>query len=166
MSQSIKLYEISDMMRAVLDGLQVVDEDGVVYDATNIDELNAMHEEKAEALALYIKEQEALRVALNNEISDLIRRKQSIAKRMDNLKDYLFVEMEKVGKTKVETPRVSVSIHWTKVVNVYDMLALPDKYVRQVIDNQPDKVKIREALNAGEDVPGADFFEHENLIIK
>jgi hypothetical protein len=41
--------------------------------------------------------------------------------------------------------------------------AIPDEYLKKTITYTPDKMAIKEALEVGEDVPGAHLEQGENL---
>lgn len=83
------LYELSDAIRQVIDrGFALDEETGeITFDETNLDELRLMFREKAEACALYVKDQRALAKAIRDEERSLAERRRSAERRADRWRD-------------------------------------------------------------------------------
>lgn len=157
------LYQISSEYMAVLDGGMVVDEDTgeVLFDDSNLDELQAAFEDKLEACALYLKNLESDAEAIKAEEKALADRRRTIERKAERMRDYVSSCVQDVAGCKFETPRVSLSLRKSKRVEVFDLGAVPVDYVVRKETIQPDKKAIKDAIGSGESVPGAvvrDFF--------
>lgn len=151
------LYQISSEYMAVLDGGMVVDEDTgeVLFDDSNLDELQAAFEDKLEACALYLKNLESDAEAIKAEEKTLADRRRTIERKAERMRDYVSSCVQDVAGCKFETPRVSLSLRKSKRVEVFDLGAVPGEYVVRKETIQPDKKAIKDAIGSGESVPGA-----------
>lgn len=153
------LYELNEAIENF--DLKVDDETGEIINLSELEELELEREEKVENIALWIKNLVAESTAIQAEMKNLRARSQAAQNKADRLKNYLTLCL---GGKKFSTPRVSVSYRKSKAVNITDLLALPEKY--QKVDIAAEKLEIKKALEAGEDVPGAELEERESTIIK
>lgn len=51
-----------------------------------------------------------------------------------------------MGLNKIETPLGNFSLRKSESVNIIDSTKIPSEYVNVVIENKPDKVKIKDAI--------------------
>lgn len=129
-------------------------ETGEVLDTDALDALDMELGEKLENCGLWVKGEQAMADAIAGEIKALQGRKRAIDNRVAQLKDYMRGGLELKGG-RVETPRVRLSLRkGAPRVEVDDAAAIP---ARWLVPQEPkvDKVGLRDALKAGEDVPGA-----------
>lgn len=162
----MNLFDLSDAQRKVLDGIAVVDaETGEYYDSENISELEGRIEDKIDAIACYIKEVDSDADAMKAEEQRIAKRRKAAEVRSDRLRQYLMAWMQESGRRKAETARSCVSLRRAESVKVYDDLALPDGFMRQRIENVPDKKAIKAAIKAGEQVPGAEIVSYDSMVI-
>lgn len=159
----MRLYEISEALRAVLEGGFVFDEETgeVLFDSSNLDDLTASYEEKMEACAIIKKECDADAAAIREEEKKLAERRHRLEKKSDSMADYIARNMIGDG---LQTPKVSLSWRKSKSVVIEDESAIPSDF----IEMQPkiSKKMIGEAIKAGEIVPGAEMVEKRNLVVK
>lgn len=149
----MELYEIQQHIVDVIEsGFSVDASTGEVWDSTNLDELNVAFDEKAEAVAIYIKNIEAEAEAIRAEELKLASRRRVLEARAAKMRDRLAYNMERVGAVKLNTPRCSISVRRTTRVTISNADLIPDELVR--IKREPDKKAIREILK-NENVPGA-----------
>lgn len=172
------MYELSarqaELTARVMDAAQ---EDGVVPDEL-FDEILDCDSEitvKVENCAKAVKmiEGEAIVIdgqitALNAEIERLTKRKQSTEKAAEHLKDRVAEFMVSVGKEKVKTPLFTVYPKTTVSVNVIDENKLPIDLRRQTVkvEYKPDKKLIKELIESGESVSGAELVHTTRLQIR
>lgn len=162
----MKLYEISQALREVIDGGFAVDaETGEVFDSDNLDQLNETFEDKLEACAIVCKEMQAEADALKAEADALAKRSKAAQNRVEGLKAYMLRQMQDSGSDGLKTPRAVVKVRRSSYVDVLDAAAVPDEFQETVVTAKPDKRGIMRAIKAGETVPGAELKTRESLAV-
>lgn len=151
------LYEIDS---AILDCIDA--ETGEVVDADKLNALQMEREEKVEAVALWIKDLTAEAAALKAEKQAFSERQAAAEKKAESLRKWL---ADALAGQKFKTTRVAVSFRKTESVDVPDVWALDDSFLKYA-DPTPDKQKIKAALKAGEAVTGAALVEGQSMTIK
>ena len=151
------LYEID---AAILDCIDA--ETGEVVDADKLNDLQIEREEKVEAVALWIKDLTAEAAALKAEKQAFSERQAAAEKKAESLRKWL---SDALAGQKFKTTRVAVSFRKTESVDVPDVWALDDSFLKYA-DPTPDKQKIKAALKAGEAVTGAALVEGQSMTIK
>ena len=160
----MKLYEISDAIRAALDHIDVDPETGEILNADNLHAVEAEASDKVEATALYLRELDAEAKAANEEADRMLARVKSMQKRSDYLKSMLLDALHATGKVK--TARVTVSIRTTKAVEIAEGANLPEAYTTIKTTVSPNKVAIKQALLDGVEVPGCSLEARESVSIR
>lgn len=160
----MKLYEISDAIRAALDHIDVDPETGEILNADNLHAVEAEASEKIEATALYLRELDAEAKAAKEEADRMLARVKSMQKRSDYLKAMLLNALHVTGKVK--TARVTVSIRTTKAVEVSEGADLPEAFQTVKTTVSPNKVAIKQALLDGVEVPGCHLEARESVSIR
>lgn len=160
----MKLYEISDAIRAALDHIDVDPETGEILNADNLHAVEAEASDKIEATALYLRELDAEAKAAKDEADRMIARVKSMQKRSDYLKAMLLDALHATGKVK--TSRVTVSIRTTQAVEVSEGANLPEAYTTAKTTVSPNKVAIKQALLDGVEVPGCHLEARESVSIR
>lgn len=160
----MKLYEISDAIRAALDHIDVDPETGEILSADALHAVEAEASDKIEATALYLRELDAEAKAAKDEADRMIARVKSMQKRSDYLKSMLLDALHATGKVK--TSRVTVSIRTTKAVEIAEGADLPEAYTTVKTTVSPNKTAIKDALSAGIEVPGCHIEERESVQIR
>lgn len=159
----MRLYDISEALRAVLEGGFVFnDETGeVMFDSSNLDDLKASYDEKLEACAIVKKECDADAAAIREEEKKLAERRHRLESKSARMSDYIARNMIGDG---LQTPKVSLSWRKSKQVIIEDESAIPSDF----IEMQPkiSKKMIGDAIKSGEIVPGASMIEKKNLVVK
>lgn len=160
----MKLYEISDAIRAALDHIDVDPETGEILSADALHAVEAEASDKIEATALYLRELDAEAKAAKDEADRIIARVKSMQKRSDYLKAMLLDALRATGKVK--TSRVTVSIRLSKAVEITQEQAVPEAYTTKKTTITPNKILIKEALSEGTVVPGCQLVERESVSIR
>lgn len=164
------LYEIDYQIRQFLDNMMdaVDEETGEVLDIdpTKLEELNEAREQKLENITLYIKNLDAEAKAIKEEEKNLKDRRERAEKKAERLRNLLAMSMNSAGESKFNTARCAVSFRFSKSVVITDLDMIDEAYVKKTIDVKPDKVAIKQAIEAGEDVEGAYLEEKQNIQIK
>lgn len=154
----LKLYEIDEALAACFDP-----ETGEVLDDGAFDALAEAREKKIEGVGLMVKSKAALVAELKEEKKRITDRIAVLENQNRGTREFL---ARYLGGKKFETARVRYSYRKATAVQIEDATKIPEKYIRTKITKEPDKVAIKDALKAGEEVPGAELREGANLIIK
>lgn len=162
----MRLYELSQAMKTVIDGGYVFDEETgeVIFDETNLDQLEMELNDKIEGCGLYIKNLQAESDAIKVEMNKLKERKDRLDKQSERMRNYVLKYMRTLEK--LSTPRIAISTMKSSRVEVTDADKLPDDLKRTVTEIKPDKNAIKKRLKNGETVNGAELIESTNLVIK
>ena len=168
----MKLYEITAQYQRLMDDIA----EGNIPEEAVKDTLDAVEGEfdlKMDNLACYVKSVNAEAAAIKNEIAALTERMKSKQAEADRLIEYMYGEMCKVGKTKVETARCKLTIKQNpEAVTISDNAAFIEwaqinndsllTYAQPTIN----KTKIKETIKAGETVPMCSITRNQRLEMK
>lgn len=160
------LYQISENYLNALESIEIDEETGEILNAEKLEQLQDELEVKLDRVACYVKTQTAFAEAMKTEEAALYARRKRIEKKVEYLRGLLGDTMGKLGADKFETERVKLSFRRSTSVEIEDMEALPDGFLkrREVVD--VDKAAIKAELQGGGAVPGAILQEKKNLQIK
>ena len=168
----MKLYEITKEMR-VLDELflSCIDEEtGEVKDDGVIDileqELKIQLQTKGAGIIKSFKNSEAMLNGVDEEIKRLQALKKTISNQINSRKEYIVRNMEIMGITKIETELGNLSLRKSKSVNIYDESLIDKKFIEIETKEKISKTEIKKAIEAGENVQGANIVEKNSLNIK
>lgn len=155
------LYEINeDIANFEFD---IDEETGEILNSDALDELNLEREQKIEGVALYYKNLCAEADMVKAEADTLTDRYKRLQRKADGLKDYLSYALK--GE-KFNTPKVAMSFRKSKSVHISDEHLIPDKYMNISVVKKPDKKVIKDALEKGVEVMGAEIVEKNSVQIK
>lgn len=101
--------------------------------------------------------------AIDIELDQLHARRDRFRRRDEAMRSLMLRILQWAELSKLELPEATISVSKgpTRVL-IIDERAVPDRFCRIVRD--PDRMKIREALNAFEDVPGASLSNAEPVL--
>lgn len=162
----MKLYEINEELRSLMEMVSVDEETGEVLgdiDFDRIDELVLERDTKIENIALFIKELRAEIEAMKTEVekfNDRIRVKTNKVTSLSNYLNFILIGMH---STRFETSRVVISYRKSEAVEV-DENKLPKKYMKAKLS--PDKTMIKNLIKSGHNIRGAQLVEKRNIQIK
>jgi hypothetical protein len=165
---SLTLYEIAAEYRTDLEKLADLDLD----DQTMEDTLESMGGElqtKAQSVACFIRNLEATAFAIKQAELNMAARRKALENRADRVKDYLHASMKVAGVEKIECPLFRLSVKNNPAsVEVYEPGLIPPQFMRQAEapPPAPDKSAIKEAMKAGQEVPGCRLTSGTRLEIK
>jgi len=74
--------------------------------------------------------------------------------------------MQLFGIPELKTPTLKINFRKSEQVVVNDVNALPSDYKTIKVTEQPDKIKIKQAIKDGEDVIGCELVTVQNIQIK
>ena len=164
----MKLYEIADEIELIL-SREVDFETGEVTDETlaKLEELEMARDEKALAVAAYLKGELSEADAVMREVEILKKRadghKKRAARLVGYLEQYIPAESEPLSDARSQ-------ISWRKnppSVVIQEERLLPNAYLRVIPETtEPDKKAIKEMLKSGKKVAGAILYAGKRLVIK
>jgi len=160
----MKLYEINQQIEDLLNNVDP--ETGeALFDAGALDALMLEREEKIEQVALAVKNITAEANAIAQEIRTLTERKRVLENKAESIRDYL---QRQLDGAKFQTPKVAISYRNTKSVDINEAKFWEGNpsglYVRQKLE--PDKTAIREGLEHGVNIPGAEIVTKTSMQVK
>ena len=160
------LYDIRSDLLAALNAVEVDEETGEVLNFEQLEQVNALFDDKAENVACYIKDRVRFAADLKAEEEMLYKRRKSIEKKVNFLTGYLTKCMNDVGKDFLETPRALLKFRRSTQVQIDDEKALLPEYIVETVTTRPDKIAIKKAIQDGKEVSGASLVENRTLQIK
>ena len=162
----MKLYEIPEEYRKVLEGVQVDEETGEILGTDALVEFAGDLNETIKNTGLYLFELDSEAQQIDAQIKRLKARKDGMKRRADTLKNLMLDAMTSSGLKKVSDPLVTVYLRKSTATIVDDMDILPKDLIRVKVETSPDLIAIGKKLKAGEVVPGAHLEERQNVNIK
>ena len=158
----MKLYDIAKDYAGFLES-DLPEEDLKDY----LDSIKDSFEEKASNIVSVATCLDSDVSAIDEQIKRLQARKKAITGNKERLKDYLRLNMEKAGITKINHPLFNITLGKpSKKVKVIDVDLLPDEFIDIKTEIKPNLNKIKAALKEGE-VAGAEMQDGlSRLLIK
>lgn len=163
---SLKLYEIEQQYVELAN--QIIDNDGEITEELekqlkiNENELKT----KGQAYALIIKQFEADNASIKAEKERLDNLAKSRQKTIDKLKERLLQSMNLYQLKDITTPLTKISIRNSTSTTITDESSIPKEYMIITEDKKPDKKSIKESLQNGTVVAGAELTTNQNINIK
>lgn len=155
----MKLYEIAEAYNS-LENVETTDEIQMV-----LDNIADEFDKKVENIVYYIKDFESDAEALRTEEKRLAEKRRALDNKAKYLKEYIFNSMKVVGKDKVKAGTYDLRIQKNpKSVRILNESELLDEYFKY--KKEIDKTKIKEAIEEGIEVAGAELVQGEGLRIK
>lgn len=151
----MNIYEIDAAI------MNCINEDGEVIDIDAMNQLQMERAEKIENVACWIKNLEAESEAIRNEEKNLAGRRKVNENKVESLRKYLAYALD--GQ-KFQTPRVRISYRKSTAVSIQDPEKIPAAWYKAKYEIA--KADIKEALQRGEAVPGAELVENVSMQIK
>ena len=151
------LYEIDQQLMDCIDL-----ETGEIIDAEKLNALQMERDEKIENVALWIKDLKAEIDALKAEKQAFADRQKSAERTLESLNRWL---TNALAGEKFKTTKVAVSFRKTKSVQIDNVLDLDENFLRYK-DPEPDKKAIKDAIEAGQTVKGAQLVENTSISVK
>jgi hypothetical protein len=157
----MKLYEISEQYADIQKLIESDDSESMREAiADTMQMVESEFQDKAVAVVSMTMNMEGDIEAINSQIERLQARKKVIQNKIDSIRDYLKMNMESTGISKITCPIFSITLSKpSKVVSITDESLLPDEYVSVKTSVSPDKVKIAAAIKAGIEVEGAQLID-------
>lgn len=162
----MKLYEIPEEYRKVLEGVQVDEETGEILGTDALVEFAGDLNETLKNTGLYLFELDSEAQQIDAQIKRLKARKDGMKRRADTLKNLMLDAMTSSGLKKVSDPLVTVYLRKSTATIVDNMELIPKDLLRVKVETSPDLVAISKTIKSGIEVPGAHLEERQNVNIK
>lgn len=162
------LYEIAAEYRDAATKLAELDLDAQTITDT-LEGLSGDLETKAQNVAFFVRNLQSTAAAIKQAESDMAARRKAMENRADSLTRYLLESMTVAGIEKIECPHFRLAIkNNPAAVEIFEPGLVPASFMRtpEPPPPSPDKTAIKEALKAGQDVPGARLTSGQRLEIK
>ena len=162
----MKLYEIDQQLELLLSNVD--EETGeLLIDPAAIDELMLTREAKLEGIALWIKDLRAEAAMVKAEETQLHDRHVALENKADRTAAFL---QNYLNGSTFKSAKVAVSYRKSTQVQIDQEAFWPwcldhPEYARRK-DPEPNKAAIKDALKAGEEIPGAELIENISMTIK
>jgi len=164
----MKLYELTtefNFLRQYFDG-DVSDEEGEKT-FNKLNELSKSIKIKGTNIGLIIKEAEAGIEGLKKAEYDIKQRRTNAENKIKRLKEYLKVNMENAGISKIENAYLAIKIkNNPPAVDIFNEKILPQEYMEIKFIETPNKIKIKNDIKKGKEVPGATLKENTRIEVK
>lgn len=157
MSNLPALYQLSAEFIEASRALAEMDIDPQTL-ADTLEGLQGTLELKATNVACFARNLEATAAAIKDAETQMATRRKAIENRAQHLRDYIRVNMERTGISKIESPMFAISLRKSPAsVEIFNADLLPADYMRQpeAPPPAPDKKLIAQAIKDGYEVPGA-----------
>lgn len=164
---NLSLYEIKNEYQEILVKLTNMEELTDIEISDSMAAIDCIFEEKAIAVAAFIKNCEAEESAMMDYEEKMYLRRSSLGHKIEKLKDYLKKNIAEVGKKKIKGREFTVSIRknpGSVFIKDPDLISSDYKETKKICNI--DKRKIRDAIDAGIFVEGASIVESTSLLIK
>ena len=166
--EGMKLYEISQGMIDTLDIF--LESDGNDLDKENYSEIMLFLRDelknKSSSLLKYIQDLQAKSKIAKEESDRLLKLSRVRLNKAERLKSYLVSTLQALEMKKIETDLGSYGLRRSPAVDVYDMAALPDEFIRVTEERKADKEKIKEYIKANGELKGARIVDNYSLQIR
>lgn len=162
----MKLYEIPEEYRKVLEGVQVDEETGEILGTDALVEFAGDLNETIKNTGLYLFELDSEAQQIDAQIKRLKARKDGMKRRADTLKNLMLDAMTSSGLKEVSDPLVTVYLRKSTATIVDNMELIPKDLLRVKVETSPDLVAISKTIKSGIEVPGAHLEERQNVNIK
>ena len=161
------LYELAAQYRSAADQLSDLDLPPEVV-ADTLESLSGELEEKAQSVAMLIRNLEVTAEAIKAFEASQAERRKAIERRAESLKDYIRRNMEACGITKIEGTGITLSFRKSSAVVIDEPALIPPEFMRQPEPPPPapDKKLIADAIKAGKEIAGAHVEHRQSLQIK
>lgn len=151
------LYEINQAIMACIDS-----ETGEIIDMQKLAELQLEREQKIENVALWYKNLLSDAEQYKAEKNAFAEKEQKAKNKAESLKNYLDFAL---AGDNYKSARVNVSYRQSESVIIDDIDILDERFIK-FAEPTADKVAIKNALKAGEDVKGVHLEQKSNIQIK
>lgn len=162
------LYEIQDHLQALFDSVDMIDSPELREQAElDIQRYLEASVRKVDGVANYLSLCEGQQATTKAEIKRLEERAAAWEAREERVRKYVQDVMEKAGEKKLEGQTNTFLLRAAPAsVVILDEAEIPAEFKRTTVTVQVDKDAIKKAINAGQDVSGADLSMGKSVLVR
>jgi hypothetical protein len=163
----MNIFEINQHLRAIVnEGFSVDVETGeLLFDESQLNELESTKAEKFLAIGKMVKEKEAFAKSIKDQEKAMGERRKVLENEVSRLKDWALINMTE--KDKFEDAQIKVSYSkGSESIEVQNIELLDPKYITEKYTRTADKKALKEALKSGEFIEGVTLKRKPSLKIK
>jgi hypothetical protein len=157
------LWKIEQELEVLLDTLDVCPDEQRPQLEERISEYLTAEVHKVDKVGSVLSSLDNVVENAKHEIERLRERQQSAEKAAKRLEGYVLHVLRQRGGQPLRGQNVTFSVRRTEALIVDDPGVVPDQWKRTTVNIDILKNPIKQALKAGEDVPGVHLEQHENL---
>lgn len=162
---AMRLYDISDSYAQLQYMLEDAEDASAILDT--LESIEDLFDSKVENIVKLMRSKMADHAAVKAERERLKKMEDRIAKQVDWLEHYVETNMKLVGRDEVKSNLFSIKLRLNPPsLDITDETVIPDKFKRIELVTKYDKVAMKEAIAAGEEVPGTSIRQEKSLQIK
>jgi hypothetical protein len=156
-----RLWAIEDELATIQDTLEAAEEEFLPELADRLAEYLTYEKKKVDNVDAVFRSFEAVEEAADREIERLRMRRRSAERAREKLEQYVLAVLHKRNDQPLKGDNITLSVRHSQRVVIDRPAAVPDKFKRITID--VPKMPVKQAIAAGEEVPGAHIEPHESL---
>lgn len=139
----MKLYDYSEQYQNLLS--LVDNEDGYTYEdlKDTLDSIAEAAEDKIANTGKVLRRLNDELLIIDNREKEIKELKAKKKRDIENLKEYLLINMTQLDKKKVQTPTITVSTRNSKAMNIIDESKLPEEFIKTEIKTSPKKADLK-----------------------
>lgn len=163
------IYKLGDDYLVLANRLaDTTDEDGIVDMGLLpvVSEAKELVESKAVSIGCVVKQLSTYKAQIDEEVKRLTAMSKTLGNRIDYLTEATSEVLQACGIERIDGVQAVISFRRSEQTIIDDESELPDEYTTTKITVTPDKTKIKNAIKAGQAVPGARLIEKRNIQIK
>lgn len=165
--RTLTLYQLADEYLAAFDALTTMEDIPPEAITDTLEGLAGSFQDKAVAVAAYLKTLEAEAEAIKDARDAMERRETALTHHAVRLREYLKVEMERTGLVRLDSPCLALRVQPNPPsVIIEDAGMLPARFTETLTTVKVLKAEIGKALKAGESVFGAHLEQTTRLVIR
>ncbi len=161
------LYKVSNLYLEAYE--KMFSDSDLPVDAVK-DTLEGIQEElksKAINVAALIRNLEIDAACIEEVEKNAKERRKKLEKQVERLREYLLSNLEIVGINKIFTAELEIKIQkCPPSVHIEENTELDKRFIRTTIKIEPDKVKLKEALENGKEIEGVKLIQRNKMLIK
>ena len=162
----MKLYEIPFSLRKALDDVTYNEETKTAEGLEEYRDLAEEAKDKLENTAFYLCELEHDEEAIKSEIKRLTSLLRSNRNKQDTIKKLMLEAIQAFPDHKLKTAKVSMWIKKTTALEIDNEDIIPPEYYREKRTIELDTAKLKNDLEEGVFVQGAQLKENQSIVIR
>lgn len=155
-------------LETVIDGGMVVDEETgeILFDSENLDALQATTAQKFLATSIYAGDCRAKATNLKEMAKKLNESAKFLERKAERIDQYM-LNCARAAGGEIKTDSITVKVRKCPAsVEILDENDIPDAYWVEKVTRTVSKSAIKEAIKAGDYVPGAAFVQREKVDVR